>query len=164
MFKIIQVSLSPSAFGVNASFGSIGNRTFTVVIFDAGQPFSFSTVTSYELVSSGLGKRLDSLPYEISFELHTEMAKKAYVSEALVKGKNKREVNELFIKLWKLGYRVISKVLNSGDPACCEFVVERLGSVNNVSDTWRNIVRSSHDVCPARRVWFGPFTKTRSSG
>ena len=120
-------------------------------------------IFEHEIIGSG-SQRLDSLPYEISFELHTEMANKAYVSEALVKGKNKRGVNELFIKLWKLGYRVISKVLNSGDPACCEFVVARLGSVNNVSDTWRNIVRSSHDVCPARRVWFGPFTKTRSSG
>ena len=120
-------------------------------------------IFEHEIIGSG-SQRLDSLPYEISFELHTEMANKACVSEALVKGKNKREVNELFIKLWKLGYRVISKVLNSGDPACCEFVVARLGSVNNVSDTWRNVVRSSHDVCPARRVLKGPFTKTRSSG
>lgn len=37
------------------------------------------------------------------------------------------QVNQLFIALWELGYRVISKDVNGGDPACSEFVVARLG-------------------------------------
>lgn len=62
-------------------------------------------------------------PEQISFELHTQKANPAYVPPSLVSDKGYVEVNRLFRSLYDKGYRVASKELNSGDPACAEFVV-----------------------------------------
>jgi len=63
-----------------------------------------------------------NLPEQLSFELHTQKANPAYVPPANVKDKGYVEVNRLFKSLYDKGYRVTSKELNSGDPACAEFV------------------------------------------
>lgn len=62
-------------------------------------------------------------PEQISFELHTQQANPAYVPHYNVADKGYVEVNKLFKSLYDIGYRVVSKELNSGDPACAEFVV-----------------------------------------
>lgn len=62
-------------------------------------------------------------PEQISFELHTQKANPAYVPPSLVSDKGYVQVNRLFRSLHDKGYRVVSKELNSGDPACAEFVV-----------------------------------------
>mmetsp|Transcript_117607 Transcript_117607/g.329308 ORF Transcript_117607/g.329308 Transcript_117607/m.329308 type:complete len:102 (-) Transcript_117607:127-432(-) len=64
-----------------------------------------------------------TLPAQLSFELHAEGANPAYVPPANIKGKNFPEINQLFLKLFDLGYRVVSKEINGGDPACAEFVL-----------------------------------------
>lgn len=65
----------------------------------------------------------DIKPTQLSFELHTEHANASYVPPSVVQGKGYVEVNELFLKLYNLGYRVISKELNNWDPHCAEFVL-----------------------------------------
>lgn len=67
-----------------------------------------------------------TLPEQISFELHTREASRAYVPHELVGDKGYAEVNSLFLQLHDKGYRVASKELNSGDPACCEFVLVKM--------------------------------------
>ena len=66
------------------------------------------------------------LPDQISFELHTKWANPAHVPHEVVSDKGRDEVNDLFLLLTEMGYYVISKDINRGDPACCEFVVARL--------------------------------------
>lgn len=68
----------------------------------------------------------DLLPGQISFELHTKWADPYFVPQDLVKDKGRDEVNELFSQLKNMGYYVISKDINHGDAACCEFVIARL--------------------------------------
>lgn len=70
----------------------------------------------------------DRLPEQISFELHTQRANPYYVPHELVKGKGYAEVNSLFLMLHDKGYRIASKELNSGDPACCEFILVKMDS------------------------------------
>jgi len=62
-------------------------------------------------------------PEQLSFELHTQKANPAYVPPSLVQDKGFVEVNRLFRSLFDKGYRVASKELNNGDPACAEFVL-----------------------------------------
>jgi hypothetical protein len=64
----------------------------------------------------------EKLPEQLSFELHTQKANPAYVPHENVKDKGFVQVNELFRALYDKGYRVTSKEINSGDPACAEFV------------------------------------------
>ena len=64
------------------------------------------------------------LPRQMSFELHTRHASRAYVPPPLVAGKGKEAVVELFDRLYSLGYRVVAKALNL-DQRCAEFVVYR---------------------------------------
>lgn len=66
-------------------------------------------------------------PEQISFELHTQKANPAYVPQENVHDKGYVQVSQLFRSLYDLGYRVTSKELNSGDPACAEFVVVKVG-------------------------------------
>lgn len=61
-------------------------------------------------------------PEQLSFELHTQKANPAYVPHTNVEDKGYVQVNQLFKELFDLGYRVTSKELNSGDPACAEFI------------------------------------------
>lgn len=62
-------------------------------------------------------------PTQLAFELHTEGANTAAVPADVVRGKNNRAVNQMFLGMHKLGYRVVSKELNEGDPHCAEFVL-----------------------------------------
>jgi len=63
------------------------------------------------------------LPKQISFELHTRHANMHYVPPHLVAEKGKEAVVKLFDRLYRLGYRVVSKELNFGDYRCAEFVL-----------------------------------------
>jgi len=65
-------------------------------------------------------------PEQLSFELHTDKANPTYVPHGNVAGKGYVEVNGLFKSLFDMGYRVTSKEINSGDPACAEFVAVRV--------------------------------------
>lgn len=62
-------------------------------------------------------------PKQLLFELHTEGANRNFVPPSTVGGKSKPQVNELFIKLHDIGYRVVSKRLNRGDPNCADFTL-----------------------------------------
>eukprot|EP00977_Amphora_coffeiformis_P008500 scaffold1923_cov160-Amphora_coffeaeformis.AAC.12 len=62
-----------------------------------------------------------TLPQQISFELHTQGARRKYVPKHTVRGRDSRAVKQLFRQLWKLGYRVVYKEINGGDAACAEF-------------------------------------------
>jgi hypothetical protein len=64
-----------------------------------------------------------ALPRQMSFELHTEGANPRMVPPEVVKGKCFKQVNELFLKLFDRGYRVLSKEINYVDHQCAEFVV-----------------------------------------
>jgi len=65
-------------------------------------------------------------PEQLSFELHTQKANPAYVPQENVHDKGYVQVNQLFRSLFDMGYRVTSKELNSGDPACAEFVAVKV--------------------------------------
>lgn len=69
------------------------------------------------------------LPAQLSFELHTEGANPGAVQPRKVNGKSFEAVNRLFLQLFDLGYRVVSKELNPGDQFCCEFVLVNVGRV-----------------------------------
>merc|ERR1711904_41854 len=62
-------------------------------------------------------------PVQLAFELHTAKANPRYVPQQIVHDKGFIEVNKLFLTLYDLGYRVVSKELNDGDPECAEFVL-----------------------------------------
>eukprot|EP00747_Dinoflagellata_sp_TGD_P070655 gnl/TRDRNA2_/TRDRNA2_156698_c0_seq4.p1 gnl/TRDRNA2_/TRDRNA2_156698_c0~~gnl/TRDRNA2_/TRDRNA2_156698_c0_seq4.p1 ORF type:complete len:334 (+),score=67.53 gnl/TRDRNA2_/TRDRNA2_156698_c0_seq4:85-1086(+) len=64
-----------------------------------------------------------NLPEQLSFELHTQQANPRFVPMDNVKSKDFVAVNKLFLNLYNMGYRVVSKEINSGDPACAEFVL-----------------------------------------
>eukprot|EP00386_Alphamonas_edax_P015709 GDKI01047978.1.p1 GENE.GDKI01047978.1~~GDKI01047978.1.p1 ORF type:complete len:200 (+),score=41.29 GDKI01047978.1:79-600(+) len=64
-------------------------------------------------------------PEQLLFELHTHYANPHCVPPTLVNGKHKPQVNQLFIDLFDLGYRVVSKEINNGDPFCAEFSLIR---------------------------------------
>lgn len=66
------------------------------------------------------------LAAQLAFELHTEKANPAYVPAELTKSKGRPEVTHLFAQLTRLGYAVVSKEINLGDPACAEFVLARV--------------------------------------
>ena len=57
---------------------------------------------------------------QLLFELHTAQAYFKLVPPSLVHDKNKTRVQELFIGLHKVGYRLFSLKVNGGDPACAE--------------------------------------------
>ena len=59
---------------------------------------------------------------QMSFEVHTHWANQAYVPHANVRCKDPIEVNRLFAALYDRGHWVVSKEVNTGDPACAEFV------------------------------------------
>ena len=59
-------------------------------------------------------------PQQIFFELHTAESNPEFVPRELVKGKDRMAVNQLLLKLYDKGYRVIDKNLNIGDTSCAE--------------------------------------------
>jgi hypothetical protein len=71
------------------------------------------------------GEEVD-LPEQLLFELHTEGASATYVPPTLVRLHRHHQVNVLFYRLWKKGYRVIHKEGNVGDRHCMEFSLIRL--------------------------------------
>eukprot|EP00747_Dinoflagellata_sp_TGD_P070657 gnl/TRDRNA2_/TRDRNA2_156698_c0_seq6.p1 gnl/TRDRNA2_/TRDRNA2_156698_c0~~gnl/TRDRNA2_/TRDRNA2_156698_c0_seq6.p1 ORF type:complete len:343 (+),score=64.00 gnl/TRDRNA2_/TRDRNA2_156698_c0_seq6:70-1098(+) len=64
-----------------------------------------------------------NLPEQLSFELHTQQANPRFVPMDNVKSKDFVAVNKLFLNLYNMGYRVVSKEINNDDPACAEFVL-----------------------------------------
>jgi hypothetical protein len=69
-----------------------------------------------------LTKDREHLPEQISFELHTAEANPSYVPRDVVGDKGYKKVNKLMLDLFNAGYRITSKEVNNGDPACAEFV------------------------------------------
>jgi len=76
-----------------------------------------------EILSSG---DRSQLPEQLAFELHTHGANPAYVPPELVSSKDVKQVGDLFLSLFNMGYRVISKEINNGDRHCAEFVALRV--------------------------------------
>jgi len=66
-------------------------------------------------------------PRQLSFELHTDKAKKQRVPHDNVRGKDRHEVDKLFLRLYDMNYRVVSKEINPLDLACAEFVLLNVG-------------------------------------
>ena len=66
-----------------------------------------------------------ALPRQLQFELHAQGANRGYVPESLSAGKDNQQVARLFLRLYDLGYRIVTKELNHGDAACAEFVLYR---------------------------------------
>lgn len=66
-------------------------------------------------------------PRQLSFELHTEKAHPQFVPHDNVRGKDRHEVDKLFLQLYDMNYRVVSKEINPKDPACAEFVLLNVG-------------------------------------
>jgi len=77
----------------------------------------------------------EHLPKQLAFELHTRHANANYVPAHLVIDKGEEAVLRLFGQLWTLGYRVVSKEINSGDLRCAEFVLYRFYDGNNSSSS-----------------------------
>lgn len=71
-----------------------------------------------------------NLPQQIHFELHALGANRGYVPEFLTKDKGRNEVVALFRRLYKAGYRVVTKEINHGDASCAEFVLYRFHDDN----------------------------------
>merc|ERR1711988_927808 len=57
-------------------------------------------------------------PLQLTFELHTRFANPSFVLPALVSGRGRGEVHRLVRSLFKAGYHLLYKHLNSGDRAC----------------------------------------------
>jgi len=93
-------------------------------------------------------KNESMLPDQISFELHTKYAN-TYVPHELVANKGRDEVNDLFSLLNEMGYFIISKDINWGDPACSEFVVARVRQ--NADSSLRH--RLNDRGCQLSRYW-----------
>lgn len=66
-------------------------------------------------------------PRQLFFELHSQGAKRRYVPQHLIEKKDKAATNAMFLKLFDMGYRVISKDINGGDRACAEFSLVLVG-------------------------------------
>lgn len=95
----------------------LGHTHIDLLKFDI-EGFEWPLFQSQLLAQSG-----QNLPEQMSFELHTQKANPAYVPQENVHDKGYVQVNRLFKSLYDIGYRVTSKELNSGDPACAEFVL-----------------------------------------
>jgi glycosyltransferase involved in cell wall biosynthesis len=63
------------------------------------------------------------LPKFLLFELHTEGTTPLAVPKHLVSGKGPVQVRKLFLKLFNLGYRVVSQVQNTFDSHCMDFLL-----------------------------------------
>jgi hypothetical protein len=81
-------------------------------------------VLETELLAPGVPA--SNLPQQLLFELHTQGANPKYVPPAVVAGKTQRAVDSLFVRLFKLGYRVVNKEINNGDAQCAEFTLLRV--------------------------------------
>jgi hypothetical protein len=80
----------------------------------------------WELLAGLLASPDRDLPEQILFELHTEGSNPEFVPARVVAGKRKQAVDELFLRLYDRGYRVMHWELNDGDKHCAEFAVARV--------------------------------------
>lgn len=71
-------------------------------------------------------KNMVDLPDQIAIELHSQGASQKYVPVHLSKDKTRKFVNDFVLKLWRLGYRVVHKERNMGDPSCAEVTFLRI--------------------------------------
>ena len=86
----------------------------------------------WELFKSQILRAGALRPAQISFELHTRGTPAIWVPPSAVRDADKRAVNQLFLDLFDLGYRVVSMDPNGGVPSCAEFVVA-LGCAPNAT-------------------------------
>lgn len=100
--------------GLSETMKELGHSHIDLLKFDI-EGFEWQLFQSQILTSA-------NPPEQLSFELHTQKANPYYVPKDNVHDKGYVEVNRLFKTLFDMGYRVTSKELNSGDPACAEFV------------------------------------------
>jgi hypothetical protein len=133
----------------NWCIGQKGNVSFKSNVYlqtDASMEFKTLTETMHELGHSHVdllkfdiegfewqlfqSQILDNTnpPEQLSFELHTQKANPAYVPRENTYDKGYVQVNKLFRSLHDMGYRVTSKEINSGDPACAEFIAVKVGN------------------------------------
>jgi hypothetical protein len=77
--------------------------------------------SEYELFETEILSKNIPLPRQLLFELHTERADPRYVPPNTVRGKNRTEVNDLFLRLYDIGYRIVGMEINSGDGSCADF-------------------------------------------
>eukprot|EP00747_Dinoflagellata_sp_TGD_P107284 gnl/TRDRNA2_/TRDRNA2_170089_c0_seq1.p1 gnl/TRDRNA2_/TRDRNA2_170089_c0~~gnl/TRDRNA2_/TRDRNA2_170089_c0_seq1.p1 ORF type:complete len:690 (-),score=61.26 gnl/TRDRNA2_/TRDRNA2_170089_c0_seq1:187-2256(-) len=101
--------------GLSEIMRTLGHTTVKLLKFDI-EGFEWQGVFD-ELL------RGEVLFEQLSFELHTEKANDLYVPPQNVKGRDYFAVNSLFLRLWDLGYRVVSIEVNEGDPGCAEIVM-----------------------------------------
>jgi hypothetical protein len=102
------------------AMGALGHDHIDLLKFDI-EGFEWEMIQQQLLRSS-------VRPWQLAFELHAEHADSAAVPPSLVQGKGYAAVNRLFLELYKLGYRVISKEINEYDHACAEFVLVYVNS------------------------------------
>lgn len=77
--------------------------------------------SEWEVLETEILSGRSPLPRQILFELHTEGSNPRFVPPETVVGKDRSAVNNLFLRLFDIGYRVIGKQLNSGDGSCADF-------------------------------------------
>eukprot|EP00187_Rhodella_violacea_P019318 CAMPEP_0184732284 /NCGR_PEP_ID=MMETSP0314-20130426/53716_1 /TAXON_ID=38298 /ORGANISM="Rhodella maculata, Strain CCMP 736" /LENGTH=309 /DNA_ID=CAMNT_0027198839 /DNA_START=50 /DNA_END=979 /DNA_ORIENTATION=- len=106
-------------YGLLEIMGKLGHEELTVLKFDI-EGFEWSLFEEEILMMDSV-----RLPAVLVFELHAEGSNGLYVSPELVEGRDGLAVNQLFLKLWGLGYRTVSKNVNRGDPKCADFVLIR---------------------------------------
>lgn len=80
----------------------------------------------WQLFEEILQLPLNKLPRSIVFELHLEGTDPNYVPPAVVQGRKREAVRELFLKLWHKGFRVTSKILNPRSETVAEFAMLRI--------------------------------------
>eukprot|EP00386_Alphamonas_edax_P015300 GDKI01046770.1.p1 GENE.GDKI01046770.1~~GDKI01046770.1.p1 ORF type:complete len:281 (-),score=64.40 GDKI01046770.1:342-1091(-) len=81
--------------------------------------------SEWQLIEEDILRGTQNKPEQLLFELHTHYANPHWVPHSLVHGKQKPQVNQLFIDLFDAGYRVVSKETNDGDFFCAEFSLIR---------------------------------------
>jgi len=99
----------------------LGHHTVDLLKFDI-EGFEWELLRTQVMRPGGVR------PHQISFELHTKGTNPRWVSPAVLEGAHaqgagKRAVNQLFLDLHDLGYRVVSKEVSKKVPTCAEFVV-----------------------------------------
>ncbi len=97
----------------NVTFAIAMNSTAAVIKLDIEG-------SEYELFETEILSKNIPLPRQLLFELHTERADPRYVPPNTVRGKNRTEVNDLFLRLYDIGYRIVGMEINSGDGSCAD--------------------------------------------
>lgn len=106
-------------FSVSEAMKKLGHQQLDVLKFDI-EGFEWNLFEN-DLLKGLLTTK--ARPKQLTFELHTAGANAGAVPHDVVAGKDYKAVDNLFAKLYDLGYRVISKERNPYDPHCAEFVL-----------------------------------------